>query len=100
MERFCVVVKNFVSGVGSETISNSVEGKHDSKEQEDALRKHWEVERLRRALDVVSVPCSVRQGSRMSRMSLSPVPSFDYSLYFPHRTTVIDTSIRVSHSPC
>ena len=77
VERFCVVVKNFLSGTGSETISISVEGIHDSKE-------HWEVERLRRALEIVSVPCSVRQGSRMSRKPLYQWFPQLYNSILPH----------------
>ena len=84
VERFFAVVMAFGTNAGA---PNSVEGEvraggedgriripDDQKEREVISGKEARIEALRRALEVVSVPCSVRQGSRMSRKS-SRLPS-------------------------
>jgi hypothetical protein len=98
VERFCAVGGRF----GADGTSNLVEdevrtgGARIADDDDETMRIQGggreqalvsgKVECVRRVLEVVSVPCSVRQGSRMSRkflLLLHTLPSFIHFLFTP-----------------
>jgi hypothetical protein len=115
VERFCAVGRRF----GADSTSNLVEdevrtGGARTADDDETMQIQGggkeqalvsgKVECVRRVLEVVSVPCSVRQGSRMSRkfLLLLHAPSVLYIIsYLPHRNrkTTISSRVRASRPP-